>query len=143
MDPIFFGMGRESQEKGHIDIVIGLLYIGIGVVQYIVLDPPDGRVRPYEVHRIAQIPVHCPVPGIGAVYGIVHDAHSYPGHPQAAYDIEHEHGPDLCDKPCVQNYNGGQKKKEHQDGLPAHAIIGMPVGTAVLEMPFYPFSQRP
>ncbi len=134
MYPVLFAMGREPQEKWHIDIVIGLLHIGVGVVQYVVLDPPDVRVRPYKVHGKAQAPVHGLFFRIGAVYGIVHDAHPYPGHPQPAYYIEHEYHPYMYDNSGAHDRKGPQEQEEHKASLPVHARVGVPVGTAVPEM---------
>ena len=51
---IFGSMRRKSQEKWRIDIVISLGNIGVRMMQYIVLDSPNGRIGPDQIECVTK-----------------------------------------------------------------------------------------
>ena len=90
MQAIFFGMWGKPKEKRSVDVIVGPLYIGIGMMEYIVLDFPNSGITSYEVHGIPKICVHFLVFGVRSMDGIVHNAHSYSGHSYSTYYIKTE-----------------------------------------------------
>jgi hypothetical protein len=120
MGPIVFGMGRKPQKKWRIQIVICLVYIGVGVMQYIVLNLPDLGIGAYHIKRISQQSVDGFVLGIRPVNGIVHYPHPYPGHAKTAEYIQAKEHPDTRYQSAAEQYQGYDEQGHHNDGLSNH-----------------------
>ncbi len=124
MQDVSFRIGRKSQEERCVDVIIPFRNVGVGMVQYIVLDPPNGRIGPHHVQGIAQKLVDEGSFGVRAMDGVVHHTHADACHAKSAED---EAGKQL---PGLINHSGNhqQHRREinghHDNSLDDHLSVG-------------------
>src|SRR5690606_20548055 len=95
-----------------VHVLIVILYIGVGMVEHIVLNLPVVDVPGQDIDAAAHELVDPFFVGIGTVVAVVHHVHAHPGHAHSHGDGQKQIGPDRKGQGQYQEI-GGQKQGEH------------------------------
>ena len=134
-------MWGEPKEKGSVNVIVCPFNVGVGMMEYIVLDFPDSGITTYEVHGVPKICVHFLIFGVRSMDGIVHNAHSDSGHSNSTYDIKTKKQQGGYHHSGIYENQGGKKNSEHDHGLQNHAFVGMSTDIVCLKIGADPVSQ--
>ena len=126
--------GREAQvRRARLDVVVQAGDVRVGVMQDVVLLPPEVRAGAEEIEREAQYPVDARILGVAAVVRVVHHAEADARHRQAHGDGEERRLRSGDGREHRQNPGAAQPGQQHR-GFQPHAPA--PVRRAPLEVRF-------